>query len=129
MRLEATRKALRYRLKSGEEFLLRPGCPVDIPDIAAASLLSKAGDQVRVVPEVTIEPAANNPRSIFWEKADGSIVGPGIPEFLARVGDTFWVVCQLQGLPVWVNSDRLRSKRQFEHQVKPKIVEFVKEPR
>ena len=49
MRLEATRKALRYRLKSGQEFLLKPGCPVDIPDEAAKSLLNKAGAQVRVV--------------------------------------------------------------------------------
>ena len=129
MRLEATRQALRYRLKSGQEFLLKPGCPVDIPDEAAQSLLTKAGDQVRVVPEVTIEPAHPNARPVYWERGTGEIAGPAQPEFLAKAGDTFWVVCQFQGVPVWVNADRLRSQQAFERQVKPKIVELVKEPR
>jgi hypothetical protein len=78
---------------------------------------------------ITIEPAHPSARPVYWERATGEIVGPGVPEFLARVGDAFWVVAQFQGEPVWINSDRLRSRRQFEGQVKPKVVEFVKEPR
>ena len=76
-----------------------------------------------------IELAHPGARPIFWAKADGSITGPGSPEFLARTGDSFWVVCQFQGMPVWVNSDRLRSKRQFEQQCRPHVVERIKERR
>lgn len=78
---------------------------------------------------VTIEPAHPNPRPVFWEKADGSIVGPGRPEFLARDGDSFWVVVQFEGQAIWVNSDRLRSRQQFEMQPPVTVVTFVKDPR
>lgn len=69
---------------------------------------------------IVIEPAAANPRPIYWERADLSIVGPGRPEFLAKVGEgpraTYWVVAQFQGAPVWINSIVLRSKKAFEQQ-------------
>jgi hypothetical protein len=65
-------------------------------------------------------------------KAYCSIVGPAMPEFLAMVGigpkASFWVLAQFQGLPVWINSAVLRSKRQFEQQVTPKPVELIREP-
>lgn len=50
MLLEATGKPLRYKLRSGDEVLLEPGRPVDMPDGAARSLLKQAGERVRVVP-------------------------------------------------------------------------------
>lgn len=82
--------------------------------------------------EIVIEPAATNARPIFWERATG-IVGPAQPEFLARVGTgpkvSYWVVAQFEGLPIWINSTVLRSKRQFEEQVKPLVAELVREPR
>jgi len=87
----------------------------------------QAGDQV------LIEPAAPNPRPVYWERADTSIVGPGRPEFLAKVGEgpraTYWVVAQFQGVPVWINSIMLRSKKAYEQQVTPKPVQWIREPR
>jgi hypothetical protein len=83
--------------------------------------------------EIVIEPAAENPRPIYWGKADGSIWGPARPEFLARVGNgpraSYWVVALYEGLPVWVNSTVLRSKQAFERQVKPRAVTLHKEYR
>ena len=80
-----------------------------------------------------IESAAVNARPVYWERADGSIVGPGTLEFVAREGGgstvSYWVVVNAAGQPVWVNSTVLRSKRQFEHQVPPKLFERIKEPR
>ena len=49
MQLEAVGKPLKYRLRTGEELLLQPGCPVEVPDESALSLMSKAGNRVRVV--------------------------------------------------------------------------------
>ena len=66
---------------------------------------------------IIMEPAAPNTRPIYWERAGGDIVGPATLEWLAKVGNgvtaSFWVVCQFHGVPIWVNSTRLLSKRQF----------------
>ena len=81
---------------------------------------------------IAIGPAAENPRPVYWERA-GSIVGPGTPEFLAKVGDgpkaSYWVVVRLEGEPVWVNSIMLRSKREYDCQTPLKPFERIKEPR
>jgi hypothetical protein len=78
---------------------------------------------------IVIEPAAANPRPIYWERADLSIVGPGRPEFLAKVGEglrvTYWVVAQFQGMPVWINASMLRSKKAFEQQPGVRVVEPI----
>ena len=78
---------------------------------------------------IVIEPAAANPRPVYWERADLSIVGPGRPEFLAKVGEglraTYWVVAQFQGVPVWINSIMLRSKKAFEQQAEVRVVEPI----
>ena len=37
MQLEATGQPIRYRLKTGEEFTLRPGVPMELPDQAATN--------------------------------------------------------------------------------------------
>src|SRR5262245_28024258 len=69
MHLEATRKPIRYRLKTGEEVTLRPGVPMELPDHAATQLLKKAPDQVRRIgSDLTIQPGD----SITWQRADGS---------------------------------------------------------
>ena len=134
MQVEAVGKPLKYRLRTGEELLFRPGCPVDLPDESARALLKKAGTRVRVVPPtpVVIERVAENPKPVYWERA-GPIIGPGIPEFMAKGGDgltaSYWVIVQFQGEPIWVNSIVLRSRRQFEQQIKPKPFERIKEPR
>ena len=78
---------------------------------------------------VVIEPAAVNPRPVYWERADLSIVGPGRPEFLAKVGtgatERFWVIVEFQGQPAWVRSDQLRSRKAFEQQPAVREVEPI----
>ena len=78
---------------------------------------------------IVIEPAAENPCPVYWERADLSIVGPGRTEFLAKVGEglraTYWVVAQFQGMPVWINSIVLRSKKAFEQQPEVRVVEPI----
>ena len=94
-------------------------------------------DPVAVGPaplDVTIQPASSTARPIYWERADGRIYGPAVPEFLAQVGvglntTDFWIVARFEGRPIWINSMVLRSKQAFEQQVAPKIFERIKEPR
>ncbi len=68
--------------------------------------------------DIVIEPASPTAREIYWEQADGRIVGGVKPEFLAIVGTSptasFWIVTEYQGLPRWIRSDRLRSRQAFE---------------
>lgn len=78
---------------------------------------------------VVIEPAAPNPRPVYFEQADGLILGPAVPEFLAQAGREFWVVVQYDGAPRWIRSDRLRSKPAFEHQVTPIPFERIRDIR
>lgn len=82
--------------------------------------------------EIVIEPAALNARPVFWERT-GEIVGPGKPEFLAKVGsgpkESYWVIVAYDGLPVWINSTVLRSKKAYETQIKPRPFEQIEEPR
>jgi hypothetical protein len=79
--------------------------------------------------DITVEPAAANARPVYWERADGSIVGPAVPEFLAKVGTgltaSYWVVCQLHGQSVWVLTDRLRSRKAFEEQSEVRVVQLL----
>lgn len=83
--------------------------------------------------DLVIEPAAPNAKPVHWERADGRIYGPAKVTDLAKTGtgahERFWVIIEFHGETVWVRDDRLRSKRQFEIQVKPTVVELIKEPR
>ena len=130
MLLEATSRPIRYRLNDGRELVMEPGVPVELPDLAGRRLLQKAGGKVRLVSQssdVVLDLAAPNARPVYWKRVTG-IVGPAQPEFLAMVGcgskASYWVVAQFEGLPVWINSLQLRSKRQFEQQVPLKAVEL-----
>ena len=137
MQLEAIGRAIKFKLHSGVEILLEPGRPVELPDASARSLLKQAGAMVRIVsdtPAVVIEPASPTARLVYWERNDGRIYGPAIPEFLAHVGlglktTNFWVVTDCETQLVWIRSDRLRSRQQFEAQQPMRVVAFVKEPR
>jgi len=119
------------------DLLLQPGTQVELPEEQASRLLAKCPGKIRpILPsqtETVIEPAATNARPVYWERADMSIVGPGTPEFLARVANgprpSYWVVAIYEGKPVWINSTQLRSKRQFEQRVTPRVVELIREPR
>lgn len=78
---------------------------------------------------VVIEPAAPNARPIYWETGTGQILGPAVPEFLARDGRTFWISMTFEEQIRWINADRLRSRQAFEEQVQSTKVELVKELR
>ena len=134
MLIEAS-SPLTVRLPSGEVHLT-PGKPVELPDEQAKQLLAKVPGKVWAVhpPElIIIEPAHPNARPVFWERNTGEIVGPAQPEFLAKVGEgsnaSYWVVAQFEGVPIWINSVVLRSKRDFETQMRLKPVELIREPR
>lgn len=138
MRIEALHP-LHIRRASGD-LHLRPGIPIDLPDEEAAKLLQKVPDKVRVVTEggTRLEPAVTADgfplRPVYWERGDGSIVGPGQPEFFARIDcgnreEDFWLVVLFDGETVWIRSDRLRAERELSQQALPKIIEPVKEPR
>src|SRR5262249_1833892 len=55
------------------------------------------------------------------------ILGPAVPEYVARVGDVFWIIVSFEGQARWIRSDRLRSRRQFENQRVLKPVSVIKD--
>ena len=118
-------KPLTIRLRSGE-LHLKPGVLVELADEQARRLLAKAPNRVRAVASpgpVTVEVASPNPKAIYWETAEGRILGPAVPEYLARHGDTFWIVTTFDGQARWINADRLRSRKAFEDQPSIREVE------
>jgi hypothetical protein len=114
MHLEAVGRSLRYRLKSGEEFVLRPGQSVDLPNDTARRLLRQAGDRIRVVPDVVVQAAAVNAVPIYWEAENGIWHGPVKPKSLGRLGEQFYVVVTYRGVICPILPDRLRSRQAFE---------------
>lgn len=137
MKVEST-KPLKVQLRSGSVFL-SPGVPTDLPEEEALLLLSKARGRVRLVEpsETVIEPACRpdgSPvSSVYFERNDGAICGPAkVLDFMrASAGGPprDWVVVEFGGCWEFVLSDRLRSKRQFETQVKPRPFERIEEYR
>lgn len=73
-----------------------------------------------------IQPAAPNSRAIYWETGDGSILGPAVPEFLARDGGAFWISTTFDGQIRWINADRLRSQKAFLNQREVREVELIR---
>lgn len=73
-----------------------------------------------------IETCHPTARRLYWERATGAIVGPGVPLFLARYGDTFVVIVEHSGDLISINSMALRSKRQFEQQAPLRPVERMR---
>jgi hypothetical protein len=122
MLIEATVRPIQYRLKNGNEVILHPGVPVDLPDCTAQYLLQQAREKVRIIENepVTIEPAMKpngGPLSpIYWQTGTGEILGPAIPEFHAKSGHQFWIVTTFKENIRSINADRLRSKKAFETQ-------------
>jgi hypothetical protein len=120
MRLEAL-QPIRVRHAHGET-LVAQGERFSSPDEEARALVRNAPHLVKVIAEepVTIEPAQRpdgSPLSaIYWESGAGQILGPAVPEFLAREKEAFWIVTTLQGQTRWINADCLRSKKAFERQ-------------
>jgi hypothetical protein len=76
-------------------------------------------------PDITIEQAATNAKPIYWETGTGRILGPAVPEFLARDGETFWISTTFEGQILWINADQLRSRKAFEEQAEVIEVEPI----
>lgn len=90
---------------------------VEPPFLSGQSLPTGDTPQPNVSSEpMDIMPAAQNARAVYWETGTGRILGPAVPEFLARNGSTFWIVTTFEGQPRWINADWLRSRRAFENQ-------------
>lgn len=79
--------------------------------------------RIRAVADLKIEPAASDAKAIYWQASTGRILGPAVPEFLARDGSTFWISTTFNGQILWIDADRLRSRKAFERQ--PKILEVA----
>ena len=79
-------------------------------NLVARALKILKGDHREPSAEVLIEPAATYARPVYWEAANGRILGPAVPEFFAQVGSEFWIVAIFAAQPRWIRSDRLRSK-------------------
>ena len=124
MQLEATGKSIRCRLRSGEEILLRPGVPTELPDRAAAELLKKAPNRVRVVEVVPasdsiVEPASCRP--VYFETEPGVIHGPAVVSLMARTvspdkTSSFWMCVKWQNSYRWLHESLLRSRRDYDQQ-------------
>ncbi|MDX2253209.1 MAG: hypothetical protein NW202_13065 [Nitrospira sp.] len=96
---------------------LTPGVPHELPDCVGQRVIEQAGSKVRVhqpEAEILIEPAAPDPRPVYWRGVDGKLCGPAKPELLAKVGtgtnERFWVVVTYQGTTRWVRANRLQAK-------------------
>ena len=121
MQLQATGKAIRYRLKTGEEIVLHPGVPAEVPDRAARELLIKAPDRVRVVGSVTPDFIVESVRCrpLYWETQAGVIVGPASASLIARTTDdppSFWFCLESEQTWRWINAMLVRSQEAFDRQ-------------
>lgn len=128
-------KPLLVHLRTGS-IQLTPGQPVDLPESDALRLLVKAKGKVRLVSvldAVTSEPAHPNARPVYFEREDGVIYGPArvldLAEASAGGARRHWVIVEFEGQWEWIVADRLRVKRAFDEQQKPKPFERIKEPR
>jgi len=70
MLIEAVERRIRYRLQTGEEIILQPGIPVEVPDQAANQLLQKAGAQVRIARLTPTPPIQTGWFVVFRDQAD-----------------------------------------------------------
>jgi hypothetical protein len=91
-----------------------------MPPLAAPSTFEPAPEGIQ------IEPAAPNARPVYWETGSGRILGPAIPEFLARDSSTFWISTTFKGQIRWINADRLRSRKAFLEQLEVREVELIR---
>lgn len=91
--------------------------------VAAENAPSHAASAIQ---NFEIQPAPSTAKAIFWETGTGRILGPAVPEFLARDGNAFWISTTFDGQIRWINSDRLRSRKAFEEQAEVREVELIR---
>lgn len=136
MKIECTGAPFVYKWPGGE-VRLEPGRPIDLSPERAAKLLAKAPGRARLVERaetVVIESDDTDANTIyFYRGSAGAILGPARVQFVSKVGEgsaaQFWVFVTLDGLPISLNSTQLRSRKEYETQVRLRPVELVREPR
>lgn len=73
-----------------------------------------------------IEPATAHARPIYFAQADGKIYGPAEVSSLAKTGsgaaEQFWVIAKYAEQVIWVGSDKLRSRQEFDSQRSPELI-------
>ena len=144
MELEVTTDLI-ARHSHGQTFLSK-GERFSTPDNEAQALLQRFPQYVRpyvternapaqrpvaasgetIVCDPAIRPDGRRLSAIYWEAGSGRILGPAVPEFLARERDCFWIVTTFKGQARWINADQLRSKQAFEQQPVVREVEIVR---
>ncbi len=91
-----------------------------------ASSIEAGENKAPMIQNFELQPAAPNAKAIYWETGTGQILGPAIPEFLARDSNTFWISTTFEGQIRWINADRLRSRKAFEEQAEVQEVELIR---
>lgn len=96
------------------------------PNASRVEAGEKSSMTAPAIQNIEIQPAAPNAKAIYWETGTGRILGPAVPEFLARDGSTFWISTTFEGQSRWINADRLRSRKAFEEQAEVREVELIR---
>lgn len=91
-----------------------------------ASAVTHGGNTASAIQNFETQPAAPNAKAIYWETGNGRILGPAVPEFLGRDGNTFWVSVTFDDRIWWINADRLRSWKAFVNQREVREVEAIR---
>lgn len=96
------------------------GQAIELENEDAERLLQKAPDRVRRVGPtlahlVTLE-SVEGLKPIYWESADGRIVGPGHVHYVTQDGSELWMCIEHANFMCWVRDHLLRSRQAFEQQ-------------
>lgn len=66
-----------------------------------------------VVVEPAIKPDGTPLTPVYWERSDGSISGPAPVDFFYQMGSTDGLIVTYRGELIWINANRLRSRKAF----------------
>jgi hypothetical protein len=122
--------------QNGRVTTWHPGQHMTLSQEKARRVLDRVGGKVRVLEgdasPIERQPARPQPQAkpVYWLRQSlGAIVGPATVEFVTQTEEgltsQYWVAVVHEGLPLFVDSIWLRSKRQFDLQVVPQVVELV----
>lgn len=100
--------------------MTEPTVPTVTPNRSAFSHAASA------IQSFEVQPAVSNAQPIYWETGTGHILGPAVPEFLARDGGSFWISTTFEGQIRWINTDRLRSRKAFLQQAEVREIELIR---
>jgi hypothetical protein len=121
--------------QGGQVQSCQPGDWIVLEVRAADVLIKKASTKVKVIGRHAIEPAATPDGSplpaVYWERpTTGVISGPANPEFFTTDEQgVLWLALLYQEQTVWIRSEALRTRTQFEQQRPLQEMEPVREVR